>query len=210
MLCTHIVISWANFAMRCAFIIILDAADIMWYTHIVILRAKCCFVLCFHHYIGCSSCYVMYTYRCIMGKFRYALCFHHYIGCSWYYVLYTFRYIMDIRRYTLCFHHYIGCSLYNVVYTYRYIMGKMSLCSVLSSLYWLQFILCDVHISLYHGQTSLYPGLSSLYWMQLILCHVVIVFWHGQTSLHPLMSLCLLCFVHVCLYVLCGHLLGKG
>ena len=22
--------------------------------------------------------------------------------------------------------------------------------------------------------------------------------------------LCLLCFVHVCLYVLCGHLLGKG
>ena len=59
-------------------------------------------------------------------------------------------------------------------------MGKMSLCSVLSSLYWLQFILCDVHISLYHGQISLCAVLSSLYWMQLISCGVHISLYHRQ------------------------------
>ena len=43
-----------------------------------------------------------------------------------------------------------------------------------------------------------------------------IFYWpfQGGTSFVDLLCfcsvLCLLCFVHVCLYVLCGHLLGKG
>ena len=43
-----------------------------------------------------------------------------------------------------------------------------------------------------------------------------IFYWlfQGCTSFVDLLCfcsvLCLLCFVHVCLYVLCGHLLGKG
>ena len=43
-----------------------------------------------------------------------------------------------------------------------------------------------------------------------------IFYWRfqGGTSFVDLLCfcsvLCLLCFVHVCLYVLCGHLLGKG
>ena len=43
-----------------------------------------------------------------------------------------------------------------------------------------------------------------------------IFYWpfHGGTSFVDLLCfcsvLCLLCFVRVCLYVLCGHLLGKG
>ena len=43
-----------------------------------------------------------------------------------------------------------------------------------------------------------------------------VFYWpfQGGTSFVDLLCfcsvLCLLCFVHVCLYVLCGHLLGKG
>ena len=106
-------------------------------------------------------------------------------------------------RYTLCFHHYIGCSLYYVVHISLY-HGQMSLYPVLSSLYWIQLILCCSHIVI-SWKTSLYPVLSSFYWMQLILCCVYISLYHEQMSLYPVLSSVywlqfILCNVQISLY----------
>ena len=53
-------------------------------------------------------------------------------------------------------------------------------------------------------------------WIVSSICLTQIFYWpfQGGTSFVDLLCfcsvLCLLCFVRVCLYVLCGHLLGKG
>ena len=61
-----------------------------------------------------------------------------------------------------------------------------------------------------------YASCWSVLWCLVLVASSKLFYWpfQGGTSFVDLLCfcsvLCLLCFVRVCLYVLCGHLLGKG
>ena len=95
----------------CAFIIILDAVDIILCIHTIISQATT-IVACALNIMLDAVVFIMYTYAYIISKWHCVLCFNHYSGCNWYYSVIIYRYIISNRHCVVplcCFPVCVSC-----------------------------------------------------------------------------------------------------
>ena len=113
--------------LSCAFIIILDAVDIMLCVHTILSQANAILACALNIILDAVNILFMYTYSYIRSKCHCVLCFNHYTGCNWYYSVFTYRYIISKRHCMVPLYRLPVC---------------VSCCYAKSSLYPSQTLLC--------------------------------------------------------------------